>query len=66
MGEFIPRAEGPLDHDDPSRTERIRKIAPYLIFEHLMTDVDEGQLTQGEAIERMRALMLIVIAGEVE
>lgn len=54
----------PLEHGDPERTDRIRKIAPYLLFEHLMSDADEGKLSREEAIERMRALTPIVVEGE--
>ena len=56
---------GGLEHDDPGRIARIQRIAPHLVFEHLMHDADEGRLTREEAIERMRALRPLVVEGEV-
>lgn len=53
-----------LEHDDPARLARIRRIAPHLVFEHLMSDVDEGKMTQAEAFERMAALRPLVVEGE--
>lgn len=53
-----------LEHDDPARLARIRRIAPHLLFEHLMSDADEGKLSRDEAIERMRALTPIVVEGQ--
>lgn len=55
---------GGLEHDDPARTDRIQRIAPYLVFEHLMADVDDGKMTQAEAFERMAALRPLVVEGE--
>ena len=54
----------PLEHDDPARTDRIRAIAPYLLFEHLMQDADDGKLSREEAIERCKAITPIVVEGE--
>ncbi|NDZ93291.1 hypothetical protein G3I13_01765 [Streptomyces sp. SID6673] len=55
----------PLEHDDPHRLERIKQVAPHLVFEHLMQDADEGKMTREEAIERCRALRPLLVEGGV-
>ncbi|MGW5074015.1 hypothetical protein [Rhodococcus sp. NPDC004095] len=46
----------PLEHDDPGREARVRKLGTYVMFEHVMNAVDKAVITRDVAVEQAATL----------